>query len=105
MERNEQGRRGCDEQRRVRVCERSGDRRGLERCRTCGDSTGKGRDGGKSDEWKRRKSVVCSMIEVSKDPRTDGKTVVAPPFLRATKLQRREREMMRVKKQKESERE
>lgn len=52
-------------------------------CRTCGDSTDTGRDGWKSDVKKRRKSDVCSMIEVLQDSRNDGKTVVVPPFLRA----------------------
>ena len=75
-------RRGCGEQRRVRVCERSGDRRELERCRTCVDSTGTGRDGGWSDVELRR-SVSCSMMidVLMKDPRNDGETTaVALPF-------------------------
>ena len=58
-------RRGCGEQRRVRVCERSGDRRELERCRTCVDSTGTGRGGGwrEGGEIRGRSSVSCLMID------------------------------------------
>lgn len=35
------------------------------------------------------------MIEVLKEPRNDGKTVVAPPFSRAIKAYGEEREEMR----------
>ena len=82
LEHDQKQRRGCDEQRRVRVCVRSGDRRELGRCRTCGDSTGTGRDGGWSDAEVRRRSVSCWMIDVlMKDRRNGGETTaVALPF-------------------------